>query len=451
MPSTSLPLRRVFTSWWPLAASWLLMSAEGPALSMVVARLANPEINLAAYGGVVFPLALIIESPIIMLLAASTALSKDWASYQKVRADMMWAGGILTTLHALVAFTPLYYVVVQGILGAPHEIIEPARLGLKFLLPWTWSIAYRRFHQGVLIRFGRSRAIGLGTAIRLGSDVLVLVAGYLIGSLPGITVASIAVATGVMMEALYVGIVVQPVLKLELRNAPPVEPPLTYAAFWNFYIPLALTSLLTLLSNPLGSAAMGRMPDALASLAVWPVISGLIFMFRSLGIAYNEVVVALLDEAGAYHSLRRFTNLLSLASTAGLLLIAVTPLSTFWFVRLTDLSPQLAELALHSLWITLPLPLLSALQSWYQGALLTGRRTRGITESVVVYLITSAVVLGAGVLWGKTTGLYIGLAALTLSVFTQTVWLGLRAAPVLNTFQAGVIFPQQVVKRPDIE
>ena len=50
------------------------MGAEGPAIAAVVARLPNPRINLAAYGGIVFPLALIIESPIIMLLAASVAL-----------------------------------------------------------------------------------------------------------------------------------------------------------------------------------------------------------------------------------------------------------------------------------------------------------------------------------------------------------------------------------------
>ncbi|HEY5572580.1 MAG TPA: hypothetical protein VIK64_06135, partial [Anaerolineales bacterium] len=148
-----LPARRIVHTWWPLAASWLLMGAELPALSAVVARLANPEINLAAYGGVVFPLALIIESPIIMLLAASTALSKDWNSYRKLYRFMMVSGAGLTVLHILVAFTPLYYVVVETILGAPQEIVEPARTGLMIMTPWTWSIAYRRFHQGVLIRF----------------------------------------------------------------------------------------------------------------------------------------------------------------------------------------------------------------------------------------------------------------------------------------------------------
>ena len=103
-------MRRIVQTWWPLAASWLLMSAEGSAVSAIVARLADPEINLAAYGGVVFPLSLIIESPIIMLLSASTALSKDWDSYLKLKRFMMRAGALLTTLHVLIAFTPLYHI-----------------------------------------------------------------------------------------------------------------------------------------------------------------------------------------------------------------------------------------------------------------------------------------------------------------------------------------------------
>jgi len=130
-----LALRRIFTVWLPLAASWLLMGMEMPILSAFVARLADPKINLAAYGGIVFPLALIIEAPVIMLLAASTALSKDWASYQKLRNYMLLAGGLLTALHILVAVTPLYYFVAEGLLGAPAEIIEPARIGLLIMTP----------------------------------------------------------------------------------------------------------------------------------------------------------------------------------------------------------------------------------------------------------------------------------------------------------------------------
>lgn len=443
-------MQRIAQTWWPLAASWVLMGAELPALAAVIARLPDPEINLAAYGGIVFPLALIIESPVIMLLAASTALSKDWASYLKLRRFMMRTALVLTALHVLVAFTPLYYVVVEGIIGAPPEIVEPARVGLMIMTPWTWSIGYRRFHQGVLIRFGHSRAVGLGTAFRLGADALVLAIGYYAGTIPGIVVATCAVIAGVLTEALYAGLAVRPVLRDRVRLAEPVQPALTFRAFLEFYVPLAMTSLLVLLVQPIGAAALSRMPRALESLAVWPVVSGLIFMLRSLGIAYNEVVVALLDEPGSTPGLRRFATLLMAATTLLIVTMAATPLATFWFGRMSGLSLSLVVLAHTALWIALPIPGSNVLQSWYQGALVHKRRTRGITEAMGVFLITSSAVFWAGVARGQMVGLYVGLLAFSVASLTQTVWLWYRSRPVMQslaTRDAGGL-PLQTVSSP---
>ncbi len=95
--------------------------------------------------------------------------------------------------------------------------------------------------------------------------------------------------------------------------------------------------------SPIGSAAISRMPRPLESLAVWPVVTGLVFMFRSLGMAYNEVVVALLDVPRSYANLRRFAAWLAGASVAALVVMAVTPLSTFWFGTVSALSPQLVR------------------------------------------------------------------------------------------------------------
>jgi len=431
MTNLPLSLSRIFKIWIPLAASWLLMGMELPVLSAVVARLAEPEINLAAYGGVVFPLALLVEAPVIMLLAASTALSKDWASYKKLHNYMLLAGGLLTTLHLTVALTPAYYFVVNVLLGAPSEIVEPARIGMIIMTPWTWTIAYRRLNQGVMIRFGHTEIIGVGTGVRLGMDILVSLTCYFLG-LPGIVAATSAVASGVTAEAIYIGIRVQPVLNTKLKPAPVVSPPLTYRAFAAFYIPLVLTSLLTLLIQPMGSAALSRMPRALESLAVWPVISGFIFMLRSMGVAFNEVVVALLDEPLSTKALQRFTTLLSVVTTGSLIIIAATPLSRLWLENFTGLSPELASLARSGLWFGILLPGLNAIQSWFQGSLLNSGKTRGISEAVAIFLFGAGLVLLSGIIWGEVVGLYVGLGAFSFGMFIQTLWLWMRSRPALR-------------------
>ena len=438
MVDAAMTLSPIFKTWWPLALSWLFMGLEQPLVGAVIARLAEPTVHLAALGGVVFPIALIIEAPIIMLLAASTALSKDWASYAKLYRFMMWAGGLLTLLHILLVFTPLYNLVVVTALSPPAEVIEPARLGLMVMLPWTWSIAYRRFHQGVLIRAGQSRSVSTGTLIRLCTNILAMGGALLFGTLsgthlPGIVVGALGIAAGVLAEAFYIGWRVRPALR-RLGDAPKVEE-LTWSAFYNFYVPLAATSLLLLLVQPLGSAALGRMPRALESLAVWPILSGFIFVFRSLGMAYNEVVVAMADEPQTLASLRRFTWLLTLGTLGTLLLIAATPLSRLWFEDVAGLTPELAQLAQRGLWFALLWPSLTVLQSWYQGLIMHGRKTSSIMQSVALALVVSASMLLGGVLWGAVDGLYVGVAAFIIGSGVQVGWLWYKVQPTLTRLE----------------
>ena len=419
--------RRIFRTWWPLAASWILMGLELPAINIVVTRLVNPEIHLAAYGSLVFPLALLIEAPIIMLLAASTALCSDWETYRKVRRFMHILSATLTGLHVLIAFTPIYGLIARHVLSAPEEIIGPARIGMMITLPWTWAIAYRRFNQGVLIRFGHSLAVGLGTIVRLLADCSMLAIGYFIGTIHGTAVAAATIIAGVVFEALYVGLRVRPVLRTQLPKVAPDHESFSYRTFLKFYVPLSLTSLIVLGARPIFTAGVSRILDPLSSLAVLPVITSVTFLFRAGGVAYSEVVIAMLGKNGAYPALRKFAIGLTMFITAGILLIAATPLGSIWFGRITGLSDDLLSLARAGLWFALLLPGLSALQSWFQGVIMHHKRTNAITEAVVLYLIVTVSILIAGVAWGRMRGIYVALFAMTMGELVRLGWLAWRS------------------------
>lgn len=418
--------REIWAAWWPLSLSWLLMSAEQPAMAAVIARLAAPTIQLAAWGGVVFAFALVIEAPIIMLLAASTELVRDRASYLALRRFTHRAGATLTACHLLLATTPAFEWLMGGVLGVPDEVLAPGRTGLLIVLPWSWSIAWRRFNQGILIRFGRARVVSLGTALRLGTNAAVLTAGYALAG-PGVTVAALALASGVVVEAIYAAIAVREVVRTRLDRDDPEGVPLRGRAFLGFYVPLALTPLVTLLVQPLGTAALTRMPDALASLAVWPVLNGLSFVLAAPGLAFNEVVVACWRGGSGRAALRRFALGLCLGSLAIVLVLAATPLSTLWFREVAGLATDLADMAELGLWILVPVAAARAWQSWTQGVLVAERRTTAVSESVVVFAVVSAALLGVFVHRPIGAGLFAGLVAFTVGRLAQTVLLDRRA------------------------
>lgn len=426
----ALTRRQVFRLWFPLAASWALMGAEGPLFTYFVAHLPEQKVNLAAFGSITFPVALVVEGPIIMLLAASTALCRDWTSYRKVRRFTLVAAAALTALHAAIAFTPLYHVVAGTIIGAPEEVRAPGRLGLQLMLPWTGAIAYRRFLQGLLIRYHASRMVMFGTVVRLVVLVSALWLGSRFADWPGIAVGSFAISCGVVAEALFARWSVGPVLRERLPRHDPDAEPLHRRRFLAFYLPLALTPLITLFIQPAGAAAMSRMPEAALSLAAWQVVHAIVFLTRSTGFALNEVVVAQLDRPGARPALRSFTLMLALATSGALALIALTPLADLLFRGVFGLAPDLARVCRVALLFALVMPAYQALQSWYQGRLVHRGRTRGVTEAVVLYAAVALVGLGAGARWSTVPGIYWALATFTLGGILQTLWLARRARAV---------------------
>jgi hypothetical protein len=291
------------------------------------------------------------------------------------------------------------------------------------MTPWTWAIADRRTNQGMLIRFGYRSAVAIGTGVRLVTTVSVLLVGWLVLEAEGVVVAASALTIGTISEAVYARYRARPVIRDVLRDHPLNEKVVRGADLLKFYIPLAMTPLLVLTMQPIGTAGIDRMPNAVVSLAAWAPISGLVFLCRSAGVAFNEVVIGHCGNREEIPALRLFAWMVGLIFTIILALVALTPLSGFWFSKLMGLDAELVELGMASLWIAIPIPLLTFLQSLYQGVLVDSHRTRFIRESVVLFLVATMLVIGAGVLIGPQNGVMVVLLAYTVGNLLQTGWL----------------------------
>lgn len=417
----AVSVRQVTSLWLPLAASWLCMALELPIVIMAIARLPHAEVNLAAQGGLVMPVALLLEAPIMMLLTASTALCRDVCSWRLVRRVMMTAGAAITVMHALLAFTSLHDVVALQLVGVPEAVVEPARLGLQIMLPWTWAIAYRRFHQGLLIRAGQTRPIVVGTIIRLGANAIVLVCGVAHGGLPGVAVGAAGIVTGVMAEAVFIGLVARPAVKI-VSGTEGVG--LTLSSFLGFYLPLAATQLLSLVIPPLAATALARMPEALPSLAAWPAAWSFTFLLRSGGYALNEVVVSLLDRPHATRALRTFTLRLAGSLTLFLVVFVASPLASAWFGGVSGLPDRLAGWCRIAVALGLLLPALGTLEMWFQGRLVHARRTKTITVGMLLHVSTAILGFALGVVWAPLPGIWFTVLVLTSASLVKTCWLG---------------------------
>lgn len=417
-----LTFGRVLSTWWPLAASWLLMGIEMPFIAAILGRLPDAEVQLAAYGGVVFPVSLLIESPVIMLLAASTRLSDSPENFKFLQRFSRYLGIGFSAVHGLFAFTPLFDWVIVPLLDPPDELLESSRLGLQLMLPFTIAVAERRFHQGLLIRFGRQRQVGYGTVIRLLATALPLGVALAIDSRHGAAFAAAAVSCGVVAEAIYARIGALAVERGPLRRVGETVR-LDLRRTLRFYIPLAMTSTISLVSFPIASAGMSRMPEALASLALWPAVSGLSFFTRSSGVAFNEVAVRHAGDPDGPRILRRFSIVMGLAFSIVVAAIAWSPLGALWYVDLEGSPPEALPLAIAATWAMLPMPILTFLASYWQGLLVDAHRTRPISEGVAIGLLAIVLSLFGFVVFPVLGGAVAAIVSLSIGSAAQAVWL----------------------------
>jgi len=145
--TTPLTYRRIFLFWLPLALTWLMMACEGPFLAAIIARAVDPTHNLAAFG-VAFAFAMLVESPIIMMLSASTALVRDRQSYLKLRHFLVGLNIGITLVMLVLISPPIFRLVALVVLRLPDQVAQLTHSSLMILLPWPAAIGFRRFYQG---------------------------------------------------------------------------------------------------------------------------------------------------------------------------------------------------------------------------------------------------------------------------------------------------------------
>ncbi len=388
----------LFRFWLPLQTTWLMMALEGPLLTALIARLAEPKLNLAAYG-VAFALAIMVEAPVIMMMSASVALVDSAENYRRLR-NFTWFLNIgITVSMVVLVFSPAWSLVIHTWIRLDPEVASLTRTALIIMLPWPAAIGYRRFYQGLLIRTGRTRLVAWGTAIRLTSMALTAFGLKFLTDINGAWLGAAALSVGVVFEAVVSRAMARESIA-EVMAAKP-QRPMSYGEITRFYYPLALTSTISLMVHPMVTFFLGQSRNSLESLAVLPVINALVFIFRTPGLSFQEAAITMLAKSKENLTpVTHFAAYLGSAAALGLGLIALTPLSRFWLEGISGLTPELASFAGLPIKILVLMPAMSVMLSMQRAILVNRRNTGPVTWAsaleVAGILVTLLVTLNYG-------------------------------------------------------
>jgi hypothetical protein len=344
-------------------------------------------------------------------------------SYKKLRrfTDILNLG--VTGIQLLVLIPPVFRFIVINLMGVPEEVARLAHIALLIFLPWAASIGYRRFYQGILIRNNLTRRVTYGTMVRLTVIVTVGVILYSAG-VNGAYVGAGAMSLAVFTEAIATRLMASGTLKKLLEKEDTENGNLGLRKISRFYYPLAITSLLSLGVHPFVTFFLGRSYMAVESLAVLPVVGSLVFIFRSLGLSYQEVNIALIgNQKQNYRVLRNFAIYMGVSVTMLISILAFTPLADLWFVNVSGLSQELADMSYLPLKIMILLPAFTVLLNYQRSLLLINRTTGPISAATAVELVSIIVILLVCTVFLNMTGVVAAAIAFTVGKGISTLYL----------------------------
>ena len=176
---------------------------------------------------------------------------------------------------------------------------------------------------------------------------------------------------------------------------------------------------------------------AVESLAVLPVVTSLVFVFRSLGLSYQEVNIALIGrQRQNYSLLRNYAVYLGVTVTVLISVIAFTPLAGLWFINVSGLTQELADLSYLPLQIMILLPALTVLLNFQRSLLVINGTTGPISAATAVELVGIIVIMLVCVVFLGLTGVLSASIAFVIGKGMSTLFLMPRQSAVIRNWRS---------------
>lgn len=327
----------------PLAFSWLLMNVDAQFVMAAVARRPNSTQNMASIF-ILIAVVQFVSSPITDLTTTATTLANNRAHFGEVRRFALAIVGLVTLAHAAIAFTPLYWLMTERVIGTSHATAMAGRGALMLTVPWCGCVGWRRFCQGVLIRTGQTHFVGLGTAVRICITLPTLYVIYSFTAMSGVVLGASVMMLSIAVETTFANSMMREALNRDLLED--VDgPPIGFKKLLAFQFPLFVSTLIAFSVPTIVAAALSRLPDADVELAGFSTGSAFLLLVSSFTFALPEFLIAQLKEMGRQPGLGRFAAAAAMAACAILLGLSIGGVDLAYFATISHVTPTVAGAA----------------------------------------------------------------------------------------------------------
>lgn len=373
----------LWRQFYHLAMSDITMALADPFRTIALSRFPFPEVTIAIIS-VIKSVVLCMESPVLTILHASTALSANHKSHIALRRFTLIISILLTIILLFLCYQPIYVWVFSNVFALTAPILETGKIALILIVPLPAAVAFRRFFQGILIRNRQEKEMSFASIMRLLSTVFVLIIGYYF-QLDAICIGAISFVAPAIFEALIVFLSVNKSVLNDTGEK--TDLPVTINQVTRYYLPLGFTSIVVWVGKAALVAIIAHADRGLLAVAAWSVASGFLLPIANSTRMLQQIVITAPKHL-SQSIIFAFSVIIGLVACLPLLFLAFTNYGhNLIHILLQDNTALIAEL-LPSLKVLFILPFLVAMQNYLQGHLMILNRLWCINFSAIINIIT---------------------------------------------------------------
>ncbi|NMF61646.1 hypothetical protein DP113_27270 [Brasilonema octagenarum UFV-E1] len=396
-------LLMLLTQFIPLSLSDVAMTLGDPLQTAALSRLAFPQETLAGVG-IVKAVAVFLESPIIMILHASTALGSYAMSRRALWQFTVFAGLCLSGIFLILTWEPLYNWLLLDVFGVSTFIATRGRTPFLLMFLWPFVIAWRRFFQGLLIRARKSAPVGWASVARFIWVIVALSVGVSL-KCDGALLAGVTLMGAILIEAVLVTwfcsrLGITSILDQHIHHET-TKFPKTFRGVTSYYLPLASTMLLLWGSRAILLSLVARSFDGSLALAVWPAAWGLVLSIANGTRMVQQVVISSYEETSK-RTLITFVIIVGLGFTSIPFFLGFTDKGFSLLRQFFGDNPTLVEAARPVVQILSCFPFLLALQNTFQGLLIHWAKNWFINLATIIAASFTLIVCGSLIFAGHS-------------------------------------------------
>lgn len=196
--------RQMWKFSWPLMITQITENGVSFVINFFLGRLANPDLALAAFG-VVNALKSLVASPLRNMAQTAQALVHNRADMQVMLQFAHRLTLVYALLVALLFYTPMRGVILNGVMGLPAKLSTYATPGVYMILLVVIVWGYSSLFRGLLSAMRRTQIIAGSALVRLLVVIAVGSSTLIAPNLNGAAVGVAAIGCAFLAEVLILG------------------------------------------------------------------------------------------------------------------------------------------------------------------------------------------------------------------------------------------------------